>query len=69
VPDFVPDIKPEPFDANWKGGFYCPCHKSRYDLSGRVFAGVPAPKNLAVPQYHFLDDSHIQIGVDPEGKG
>ncbi|MGA7440182.1 MAG: ubiquinol-cytochrome c reductase iron-sulfur subunit [Luteibacter sp.] len=68
VPDFVPDIKPEPFDANWKGGFYCPCHKSRYDLSGRVFSGVPAPKNLPVPPYHFVDDTHIQIGVDPEGK-
>ncbi|MDF4001938.1 ubiquinol-cytochrome c reductase iron-sulfur subunit [Luteibacter sp. PPL201] len=69
VPDFVPDIKPEPFDANWKGGFFCPCHKSRYDLAGRVFSGVPAPKNLAVPPYHFIDDSHIQIGVDPKEAG
>jgi ubiquinol-cytochrome c reductase iron-sulfur subunit len=69
VPDFVPDIKPEPFDANWKGGFYCPCHKSRYDLSGRVFSGVPAPKNLPVPPYHFVDDTHIQIGVDPKEAG
>ena len=66
VPDFVPDIKPEPFDPDWKGGFYCPCHKSRYDTSGRVYAGVPAPKNLEVPPYHFIDDDTIQIGVGPE---
>lgn len=69
VPEFVPEIKPEPFDPNWKGGFYCPCHKSRYDLAGRVFNGVPAPKNLQVPPYHFVDDSTIQIGVDPKEAG
>ncbi|EIL96872.1 MULTISPECIES: ubiquinol-cytochrome c reductase iron-sulfur subunit [Rhodanobacter] len=69
VPDFVPEIKPEPFDPDWKGGFYCPCHKSRYDLAGRVYAGVPAPKNLPVPPYHFIDDSTIQIGVDPKEAG
>ena len=66
-PDFVPEIKPEPFDPEWKGGFFCPCHKSRYDISGRVFAGVPAPMNLVVPPYKFVDDSHILIGVNPEG--
>jgi ubiquinol-cytochrome c reductase iron-sulfur subunit len=69
VPDFEPVMKPEPFDPNWKGGFYCPCHKSRYDLAGRVFQGVPAPKNLPVPPYHFVDDNTIQIGVDPKGAG
>jgi ubiquinol-cytochrome c reductase iron-sulfur subunit len=69
VPEFFPQIKPEPFDPNWKGGFFCPCHKSRYDLSGRVFSGVPAPKNLQVPPYHFVDDTHIQIGVDPKEAG
>jgi len=66
-PDFVPEIKPEPFDPEWKGGFFCPCHKSRYDISGRVFAGVPAPMNLVVPPYKFVDDTHIMIGVNPEG--
>jgi ubiquinol-cytochrome c reductase iron-sulfur subunit len=65
VPDFFPDLKPEPFDPNWKGGFYCPCHKSRYDMAGRVYDGVPAPANLAVPPYRFLDDSRIMIGVNP----
>jgi ubiquinol-cytochrome c reductase iron-sulfur subunit len=66
-PTFRPEMMPEPFDADWKGGFYCPCHNSRFDLAGRVFEGVPAPSNLAVPPYHFIDDNHIQIGVDPEG--
>lgn len=65
VPDYFGEIKPEPFDPNWKGGFYCPCHKSRYDIAGRVFDGVPAPANLAVPAYHFVDDTHILIGVNP----
>jgi ubiquinol-cytochrome c reductase iron-sulfur subunit len=69
VPDFVPVMKPEPFDPNWQGGFYCPCHKSRYDMAGRVYQGVPAPKNLLVPDYHFIDDTHIQIGVAPGEKG
>ncbi|MCK9537857.1 ubiquinol-cytochrome c reductase iron-sulfur subunit [Dokdonella sp.] len=68
VPDFFGDIKPEPFDPNWKGGFYCPCHKSRFDIAGRVFDGVPAPSNLAVPAYHFVDDTHILIGVNPGEK-
>ncbi|MGB8635699.1 MAG: ubiquinol-cytochrome c reductase iron-sulfur subunit [Rhodanobacteraceae bacterium] len=67
VPDYFGEIKPEPFDPDWVGGFYCPCHKSRYDLSARVFQGVPAPANMVVPPYHYVDDTHIQIGVDPKG--
>ncbi len=67
-PEYVPEIKPEPFDPDWKGGFFCPCHKSRYDISGRVFQGVPAPLNMAVPPYKFVDDTHILIGVNPEDK-
>jgi ubiquinol-cytochrome c reductase iron-sulfur subunit len=67
-PQFFGELKPEPFDPEWKGGFYCPCHKSRYDLAGRVFQGVPAPANLPVPPYKFMPDgSHIMIGVSPEG--
>ena len=67
VPDFFPELKPQPFDPEWKGGFYCPCHKSRYDIAGRVYNGVPAPKNLPVPPYNFIDDTTVQIGVDPKG--
>ena len=66
VPDFEPKIGAEPFDPDWKSGFFCPCHKSRYDIAGRVYDGVPAPMNMVIPPYHFMDDTHIQIGVDPK---
>ena len=67
VPDYYGEIKPEPFDAHWKGGYFCPCHKSRYDIAGRVFQGVPAPLNMVIPPYHFIDDTHVRIGVSPKG--
>jgi ubiquinol-cytochrome c reductase iron-sulfur subunit len=67
VPLFKPEVQAEPFDADWKGGFYCPCHNSRFDLAGRVYQGVPAPTNLKVPPYRFVDDSTLIIGVDPQG--
>jgi ubiquinol-cytochrome c reductase iron-sulfur subunit len=50
--------------ADWPGGFYCPCHGSKFDLAGRVFAGVPAPTNLTVPPYRYVNDSTILIGAD-----
>jgi ubiquinol-cytochrome c reductase iron-sulfur subunit len=50
--------------ADWPGGFYCPCHGSKFDLSGRVFKGVPAPSNLAVPPYTFVSDGRILVGAD-----
>ena len=52
--------------ADWPGGFYCPCHGSKFDMSGRVFKDVPAPTNLKVPPYRFLTDAVVQIGVDAE---
>jgi ubiquinol-cytochrome c reductase iron-sulfur subunit len=52
--------------ATWPGGFYCPCHGSKFDLSGRVFKDVPAPLNLAVPPYRFVNEGVIQIGADAE---
>ncbi len=63
APKLHAELKPEPFDPEWKGGFFCPCHKSRFDMAGRVYEGVPAPTNLVVPPYKFIDDGHIMIGV------
>ncbi len=67
APEMVAEIRPEPYDAQWKGGYFCPCHKSRFDMSGRVFQDVPAPINLLVPPHHYQDDNTIVIGVDPQG--
>ena len=66
APTYRPEVGAADLGADWKGGFFCPCHGSRYDLAGRVFAGVPAPSNLVVPPYRFVTDSRILIGVDPE---
>jgi ubiquinol-cytochrome c reductase iron-sulfur subunit len=52
--------------ADWPGGFYCPCHGSKFDLAGRVFKDVPAPLNLKVPPYRFINEGLVQIGVDSE---
>lgn len=52
--------------ATWPGGFYCPCHGSKFDLAGRVFKDVPAPTNLRVPPYRFVNEGVIQIGTDTE---
>ena len=49
---------------DWQGGFFCPCHGSRFDLSGRVYKGVPAPTNLRVPPYRFLREDLIMIGAE-----
>lgn len=64
-PEMVAEIKPEPFDPQWKGGYFCPCHKSKFDMAGRVYQGVPAPINLLVPPHHYENDTTIVIGVDP----
>ena len=49
------------------GGFFCPCHGSKFDFAGRVYKGVPAPTNLRIPPYSFLDDRTLILGVNPEG--
>jgi ubiquinol-cytochrome c reductase iron-sulfur subunit len=65
-PSFVlKDSDNTPAD-NWKGGFFCPCHGSRFDLAGRVFKGVPAPTNLVIPPYKFITPSRLVIGDDSE---
>ncbi|HEX6996702.1 MAG TPA: ubiquinol-cytochrome c reductase iron-sulfur subunit [Gammaproteobacteria bacterium] len=58
------EVAPPDLGPDWPGGFYCPCHGSRFDLAGRVFAGVPAPTNLVVPPYRYINDSTILIGSD-----
>lgn len=62
----VPLYKPKrgEVDANWIGGFFCPCHGSRFDFAGRVFKGVPAPCNLLVPQHKYLNDKILRIGEE-----
>ena len=64
----IPTFRPQPGAADigesWPGGFYCPCHGSKFDFAGRVFKNVPAPTNLAVPPYHFASDTTLLIGVD-----
>ena len=55
---------PEAFDSQWRGGFYCPCHGSLFDLAGRVYKNKPAPDNLKVPPYTYLSDTRILIGED-----
>jgi len=69
VPQMVPQVGPQPFQENWKGGFFCPCHKSKFDLAGRVYKGVPAPTNLKIPPYDFLDNRTLLIGASKEGVG
>lgn len=66
APKFYAEVKPEPFDSDWKGGFFCPCHGSRFDMSGRVYNGSPAADNLVVPPYSYEGDNLLVIGVDEE---
>jgi ubiquinol-cytochrome c reductase iron-sulfur subunit len=61
IPNFMPQVSA--LAPDWTGGFLCPCHGSRYDLSGRVFKNMPAPLNLQVPPYHFIDKHTVVIGV------
>ncbi|AUB78860.1 ubiquinol-cytochrome c reductase iron-sulfur subunit [Spiribacter aquaticus] len=64
IPSFMP--QPGSLDTNWPGGFFCPCHGSKFDNAGRVYAGVPAPTNLEVPPYRIADNGVIVVGEDQE---
>jgi ubiquinol-cytochrome c reductase iron-sulfur subunit len=68
LPNYMPKPDPTTPVANWPGGYFCPCHGSKYDLAGRVYSGVPAPYNLPVPPYHFPDDHTVRIGENPPGQ-
>ena len=67
IPMFYPQANASQPAPDWPGGYFCPCHGSKYDLAGRVFSGVPAPYNLPVPPYRFLSDTQIRIGENPPG--
>ena len=67
APKYRPEVAPEDLGKDWVGGFFCPCHGSKFDLAGRVLKNVPAPTNLAVPAYRFDGDAVIVIGEDPKG--
>ena len=66
IPSFRPVVGASDLGGSWPGGFYCPCHGSKFDLAGRVFKGSPAPTNLRIPAYRFPTDSTLVIGVDPK---
>jgi ubiquinol-cytochrome c reductase iron-sulfur subunit len=68
----IPMFYPQPSDsqpaADWLGGYFCPCHGSKYDLAGRVFSGVPAPYNLPVPPHHYVSPDKLRVGENPPGQ-
>lgn len=66
-PVFRKDIAPADLGPDWLGGFFCPCHGSKFDLAGRVFKHVPAPTNMVVPPHTYLSDSRLLIGSESEG--
>lgn len=63
-PTYRPEIAPPDLGDQWDGGFFCPCHQSKFDMAGRVYSGVPAPTNLEIPPYRYIDDANIMIGED-----
>ena len=65
APKYFPEVEPKPWDATWRGGFFCPGHGSMFDIVGRVFKGVPAPTNLVIPP-HMFEGSILTIGEDKE---
>ena len=66
-PNYFTADEQQELGPDWKGGFWCPCHGSRFDMAGRVYKGVPAPTNLVVPLYKFISATVIRIGDDAEG--
>ena len=63
-PTYRPEVAPADLGDDWKGGFFCPCHGSKFDLAARVYKGSPAPTNLVIPPHQYLSDDVILIGVD-----
>lgn len=67
VPTFRKDVAPADLGPDWRGGYYCPCHGSKFDLAGRVFRNVPAPLNLEIPRHKYLTDTRLLVGADDAG--
>lgn len=67
-PTFRPEVSPPDLGDKWKGGFFCPCHGSWFDLAGRVYSGVPAPTNLEVPPHRYVTDTLLIVGEPAEGE-
>lgn len=67
IPEYRPKSTAGDLGGDWPGGYFCPCHGSKYDLSGRVFKGVPAPYNLPVPPYNLPTKTTLRIGANPPG--
>ncbi|MCX7067287.1 MAG: ubiquinol-cytochrome c reductase iron-sulfur subunit [Methylococcales bacterium] len=67
-PTFRPEVSPPDLGDKWKGGFFCPCHGSWFDLAGRVYSGVPAPTNLEVPPHRYVTDTLLIVGEPTEGE-
>jgi ubiquinol-cytochrome c reductase iron-sulfur subunit len=67
IPMFYPSPSATVPVTNWLGGYFCPCHGSKYDPAGRVYSGVPAPYNLPIPPYTFVSDTTLRIGENPNG--
>lgn len=63
-PSYRPELAAADLGEDWGGGFFCPCHGSKFDMSGRVYAGVPAPYNLEIPPYRYAEDTLIVVGED-----
>ncbi len=63
-PTYRPDVGAADMGEDWEGGFFCPCHGSKFDLAGRVYKGVPAPTNLVIPPHRYLSESELIIGED-----
>ena len=65
-PTYRPDVGAADLGADWQGGFFCPCHGSKFDLAGRVYKSVPAPTNLVIPPHRYLSETELVIGDDGE---
>ena len=63
-PSYVKEDDSHDLGSDWKGGFFCPCHGSFFDLAGRVYRSVPAPTNLVVPPHTYISDTRIVVGID-----